>query len=215
MPLQVKTIGSDGKPTVKSDAILDTRETTLPFPGASGATYKLNAETCGVCTSFVCFCFWLNRPAYASLADRVRYPAERLVKLGAEAAKGERSAFTTADRMGLVQDAYVLASSGYSETSTALDFVSQLAQEPEHLVWGEIIACVGAVSNTWWENDKVSAGLQKLEQSLYGPWANTLGLDVGKDESEDRIELRQKIIAAAASAEHPECAACHFVRIRG
>lgn len=63
---------------------------------------------------------------------RTLYSDERLAKLGDEAGKKD-SAFSLNDRMGLVQDASVLASSGYSKTSGALTLIAKLADEEENL----------------------------------------------------------------------------------
>lgn len=75
-------------------------------------TYKLNAETCGV--------------------YRTLYSDARLAKLGDEAGKKD-GAFSLNDRMGLVQDASVLASSGYAKTSGALTLIAKLGEEKENL----------------------------------------------------------------------------------
>lgn len=66
-------------------------------------------------------------------ADRTLYPVSRLAKLGDEAGKAGASAFSLNDRMGLVQDASVLASSGYAKTSGALTLLSKLKGETENL----------------------------------------------------------------------------------
>ena len=67
-----------------------------------------------------------------SILDRTLYSDERLSKLGDEAGKTD-SAFSLSDRMGLVQDASVLASSGYSKTSGALTLIAKMANEKENL----------------------------------------------------------------------------------
>jgi aminopeptidase 2 len=61
------------------------------------------------------------------------YPTSRLAKLGSEAGKGNASKFSLNDRMGLVQDASVVASSGYAKTSGSLTLLSQMKGEEENL----------------------------------------------------------------------------------
>jgi len=98
--------------------------------------------------------------------DRVLYTPERLAKLGEEASKpdghlslNDRFAFPAIHvtcahhvcRMGLVQDATVLAKAGYGKTSAALTLLSKMASEKESLVWTEISGALNDVSSAWWE----------------------------------------------------------------
>ena len=50
VPLELKTI-RDGKVEVDHKVVLDKREMTIPLADVAKISYKLNAETCGVCTS--------------------------------------------------------------------------------------------------------------------------------------------------------------------
>lgn len=167
-----------GKKSIKHGVLLTDREDTLEIQDVKNATYKLNAETCGV--------------------YRVLYPAERLVKIGEEAGK-ENSVFSLNDRMGLVQDATVLASSGYAKTSTALSLLSKLGNEKENLVWQEIAGGLGSVSATWWEQpQEVRDAIAKFRRSLFKPVVDRLGFEYSESDDVDTIELRSLAIATAA-----------------
>lgn len=44
------TVADDGKYTINHDAVLKSRTTDYAIKDIANATFKLNAETCGVCT---------------------------------------------------------------------------------------------------------------------------------------------------------------------
>ncbi|CEQ41474.1 SPOSA6832_03182 [Sporobolomyces salmonicolor] len=185
-----------GKKAVQHGVVLTERESTLDIKDVKNTTYKLNAETC----------------------DRVLYPADRLAKIGDEAGKAD-SAFSLNDRfvflssgippsfltllcacsMGLVQDASVLASSGYAKTSSALTLISKMANEKENLVWAEISSALGSLSATWWDQPKeVRDAISKFRRTLFGPVVDRLGFEYKEDDDVDTIELRTLAISTAA-----------------
>ncbi|GAA5943340.1 hypothetical protein JCM1841_004805 [Sporobolomyces salmonicolor] len=167
-----------GKKAVQHGVVLTERESTLDIKDVKNTTYKLNAETCGV--------------------YRVLYPADRLAKIGDEAGKAD-SAFSLNDRMGLVQDASVLASSGYAKTSSALTLISKMANEKENLVWAEISSALGSLSATWWDQPKeVRDAISKFRRTLFGPVVDRLGFEYKEDDDVDTIELRTLAISTAA-----------------
>jgi aminopeptidase 2 len=49
VPLELKIVDKSGKATTDHKAILESRQTTLKLDAVAHATYKLNAETSGVC----------------------------------------------------------------------------------------------------------------------------------------------------------------------
>ena len=135
------------------------------------------------------------------LADRTLYSDERLAKLGDEAGRKD-SVFGLSDRMGLVQDAAVLASSGYSKTSGALTLMSKFASETENLVWAEISTALAQLSRTWWDQpEDVRNGISKFRRTLFGPVADRLGFEYSEDDDVDTIELRTMAISVAAACD--------------
>ncbi|KAH9466837.1 hypothetical protein MJO28_000551 [Puccinia striiformis f. sp. tritici] len=184
VPLEIKVVDQSGKVTVKHDALDCQREAKVAIPSAQSTTYKLNADTCGV--------------------YRVCYPAERLEKLGKEISKPE-STFSVADKMGLIQDAIVLAQAGYSSTSSALDILFPLGGERNYLVWSEITSALDSVSSILWEEDQqVIDGFAKFQRQLVSSLAEEIGFDTLPTDDQDRIQLRVLILGAAARADDPK-----------
>jgi aminopeptidase 2 len=105
--------------------------------------------------------------------------------------------------MGLVQDAAVLSRSGYTKTSAALDFVSQLQSETETLVWAEIASTLTQLSSAWWEQPQnVRDAINAFRRDLFGPKAEKIGFDSAEGEDVEVNELRVILLAAAASVKH-------------
>jgi aminopeptidase 2 len=105
--------------------------------------------------------------------------------------------------MGLIQDAIVLARSGYMKTSAMLDFTSQLGSETDELVWTEIAAGLSSLLSVWWEQPQaVRDAIDAFRRDLFGPLAEQVGFDPSEDDDDDRRELRVTILSAAAAAEH-------------
>lgn len=179
VPLELKTVGSNGKASVNHKAILHDREAT--FDVGDAKAFKLNAETVGV--------------------YRVAYSPERLSALGEEAAKKE-SGFTTEDRIGLVSDAMTLARAGYSKTSGGLNLVSKLSGEQEYRVWDSIAMSLGKLKSVWWEQpEEVRAALDKFRAALLRPVAERLGWDFKENEDPATAQLRALAIGTLANSE--------------
>ncbi|KWU42560.1 putative AAP1-alanine/arginine aminopeptidase [Rhodotorula sp. JG-1b] len=182
VPLQLLVVDlKTGKSKVHSELVLSERETTIEIEDVANTTYKLNAETCGV--------------------YRTLYPTSRLAKLGSEAGKGNTSKFSLNDRMGLVQDASVVASSGYAKTSGSLTLLSQMKGEEENLVWQEIATALGSIVSTWWEQpEEVRDAISKFRRELFKPVAQRLGFDFKESDDADTTELRSTAISVLAAA---------------
>lgn len=108
--------------------------------------------------------------------------------------------------MGLIQDAIELAQAGYSSTSTVLDFLKPLGSERNYLVWSEILTGTGAVAGILWEQDeKLVDSFDRFRLQLVQDLAKDIGFEGnGPEETEDRIQLRVKILQAAAAAKDPK-----------
>ncbi|GAA6024593.1 hypothetical protein JCM8202_005070 [Rhodotorula sphaerocarpa] len=191
VPLQLLVVDSKpGKSKVHAELVLSERETTINIPDVANTVYKLNAETCGV--------------------YRTLYPTSRLSKLGAEAGKGKSSAFSLNDRMGLVQDAAVTASSGYSKTSGSLELLSQMKGEGENLVWKEVSTALGSIISTWWEQPTdVREALAKFRRDLFKPLASRLGFVYQASDDADTTELRTTALSVLAEAGDEETLAAY------
>ncbi|KDE05956.1 hypothetical protein MVLG_03642 [Microbotryum lychnidis-dioicae p1A1 Lamole] len=185
IPLQLLTVDPrTGERKVNRTLLFSDREMEIALPDIEKKIYKLNAESCGV--------------------YRVLYPASRLERLGEEAIRPDSSLSLT-DRMGLIQDASVLASSGYSESSSFLALANLIAPtEKEYLVFSEISSALSAISSVWWEEDEsVLEGLAKLKKRWFAKVAKRLGLDPIEGERLEDVELRALSWSTMASIEDP------------
>ncbi|KDN42604.1 putative AAP1-alanine/arginine aminopeptidase [Tilletiaria anomala UBC 951] len=180
VPLELKTIGADGRTQVDSSIVLnEQRETSIPLQNVQGSVWKLNADTVGV--------------------YRVAYTPERLAKLG-EAAKKEHSAFSLEDRVGLVNDAHTLAKAGYAQTSGTLTLLQKIVDEPTFLVNSSAIGAIGDLLSVWFEEpEDVQQAIQSFGANFFGPKAKRLGFDGKPDDSVETQQLRETVIAGAAA----------------
>ncbi|CDO74865.1 hypothetical protein BN946_scf185004.g15 [Trametes cinnabarina] len=180
VPLNLLTVGSDGQPVLNKEVLLDEREKFISLD--TSKPFKLNADTTGF---------------YA-----VQYSADRLVKLGQQAA-APGSPFSLSDRIGLVSDALALSKAGYTSVSSALELISALRNEKEYLVWDAIGSKLSSIASTWWENEHVVELLNALRRELFVPIVERLGLDYKSSDSYDDIQLRTLAIEQAAAAGDP------------
>ncbi|TIA89691.1 hypothetical protein E3P99_01933 [Wallemia hederae] len=165
---------------IDRSAALNKREAEFALSDVASSNWKLNAETAGV--------------------YRVLYSPERLTKLGLEAAK-PHSSFSLNDRIGLVNDAFVLAKAGNGPTSGALGFINQLKNEKEYLVWSSIATSLANLASVWCEESSpVREKINALRRKLFSPLVQQLGFDNQKGDSPDTLQLRELSIGSAAAA---------------
>lgn len=110
------------------------------------------------------------------------YTPSRLAAITSEAAKPD-SIFSLGDRMGLLHDAVALGKAGYLSLSSALNLVYELRAEkecelsvysswccttlthgPKVLVWDSIDASLTEITQTWWEDDKITRQLNAFRR---------------------------------------------------
>ncbi|TBU29067.1 peptidase family M1-domain-containing protein [Dichomitus squalens] len=180
IPVNLLTVGPDGKAVVNNDILLNEREKFIPLD--TSKPYKLNADTTGF---------------YAT-----QYPPERLAKLGQQAV-AENSPFSLSDRIGLVFDALALAKAGYAPVSSALELISILKTEKEHLVWSAIATNISLIVSTWYENNQVVDQLNALRRELFVPLVKQHGFDYSDSDTYDVQQLRTTAIEQAADAGDP------------
>jgi aminopeptidase 2 len=100
-----------------------------------------------------------------------------------------------------VQDAFVLAKSGYGKTSGSLDLSRKLKDEEENLVWKEIAEGLADLKDVWWEQpEEVRAPLDKLARETFAPVAKKLGWEVNDSDSPDIREMRASALAILAGS---------------
>lgn len=124
--------------------------------------------------------------------------------------------------MGLVQDAVVLASSGYAKTSTALSLLSKLENEKENLgelspslllqysspdsvhslaVCQAIAQSLATLAQTWQEQpEDVRRAIDKFRCKLFRPILARVGSENSPTDSVNTVELRTLAITTLADA---------------
>ncbi|KAK4704663.1 hypothetical protein P7C70_g1541, partial [Phenoliferia sp. Uapishka_3] len=180
IPLDIRVLNSAATDSRK--ILMSTRELFVPLKVTTESIYTLNSETSGT--------------------FRVSYPAQRLYKL-AEESSHAKSQLSLADRLGILEDAILLAEAGQTRTSSTLGLMKQLSVEGERLIWAEIALSLHRISNTWWEQrQEVRNAIFAFGASLFGPLVERLGLKhLETDDTETRV-LRVLAITAAAATEN-------------
>lgn len=134
---------------------------TLPFTEEAGSYYKLNFETTG---------FY-----------RVCYPAKNLQRLGS-IIQNEIGALSSQDKIGILADAFAFAKAGYLNTSSALELVNHFVNEEDYFVLDEVASCLKRVSNAWYMEPKVLAGINRLNLRIFARKVKVLGYDYSETE---------------------------------
>ena len=160
-------LGLRTKSGVDETLTLSTRETNLsvPFDPTSDESsfYKLNADHSGL--------------------YRTAYPPSRLSKLGRAAKDG---LLTVEDRAGMLADATALASSGYQSTPGLLSLLQNLDQEPEFVVWSQILSSIAALRAAWvFEPDPIREALKTFQRTLVSPLAHKKGWSFPETPTDD------------------------------
>lgn len=115
-------------------------------------------------------------------------------------------ALTGRRRMGILQDAILLAEAGKTRTSASLELMKQFAVQGEFLIWAEIVASLHRMKETWWEQPAdVRDAMLAFGSSMFGPLVKRLGLKhIETDDTDTRL-FRVLAISGAAAAEDPKC----------
>jgi aminopeptidase 2 len=130
VPIEVSTHSSS-----PSICHLNSESGTISFPYevSAPAFYKLNCGTTG---------FY-----------RVRYTSSNLDRLR-ESIK-TNSISSPEDRIGILDDAFALASAGFGSTADALNLVKAFVAEEDVMVLEEVVHCLSQISNVWFMNSSV------------------------------------------------------------
>ncbi|KAK3263827.1 hypothetical protein CYMTET_27394 [Cymbomonas tetramitiformis] len=116
---------------------------------------------------------WVKLNSGQSGFYRVSYDPQLLLGLAAALPQ-----LSVADRVGIVGDAFALASAGYSSSAKALALLQHYHAEDSYVVWSEIASGMSSLMSTWYEGPpEVLQGLEKFAASLYAPVALKLGWD--------------------------------------
>ncbi|KAI0331193.1 hypothetical protein GY45DRAFT_1249390 [Cubamyces sp. BRFM 1775] len=180
VPLHILTVEANGSTKIDSVSLLEERDKFICVDVSR--PYKLNAGTSGF---------------YA-----VKYEDQRLEKLGKQVTS-PNFAFSLQDRIGLIRDAFALASAGYAPVRGALALLDGLRDSKEYLVVDSIAASLTFLAWTWWENDKITTFLNAYRGQLFAAIIKKMGFDPSDKDTADDRQLRVKAIEQAAEAEDP------------
>ena len=180
VPLALRTFTAHNTTTHYDLMLSGERETFVPLPRATHATWKLNADALGV--------------------YRVSYTAEHLRRLSDVAAQ-PHTPLSHEDRAGLLGDAWVLAQATYNRTSSALSLSMALHGQQSALINQVLAANVAKLASVWWEQPgAVRGAIDAFALGLFGPAARALSFDVDDGDSIDTRNMRVTALRMAAAA---------------
>ncbi|KAI0661118.1 hypothetical protein C8Q70DRAFT_695550 [Cubamyces menziesii] len=180
VPLHILTVEANGSTNVDSISLLEEREKFISLD--VNRPFKLNAGTSG---------FYV-----------VKYEDQRLEKLGKQATSPD-IAFSLQDRIGLIRDAFALASAGYAPVRGALALLHGLRDSKEYLVVDSIAASLTFLTWTWWEDVRITKLLNAYRGKLFATIVKKMGFDPSSKDTPDERQLRVRAIEQAAEAEDP------------
>lgn len=143
---------------------------------------------------------------------RTSYSPERLEKLGQAARKGLLS---VEDRAGMISDAGALAASGYQKTSGILSLVQGFKDEPEFVVWDELLSRVGALRSAWiFEDDAVKDALKSFQLDLVSARSHALGWHFYPTDGHVEQQFKALLFGSAGLAGDEEVKSAAFEMMR-
>jgi aminopeptidase 2 len=161
---------------INEDLVLDKRQMDVPIKDMD--FFKLNADH--------------------SNLFRTCYTAERLEKLGIAARQG---LLTVEDRAGMIADAGTLAASGHQSTSGSLSLLKGFDQEPEFVVWNEILTRLGSIRSTWmFQDEKVKDALKAFQRALVKSKTHELGWEFSDQDGHVLQQFKAMMFGSAGSA---------------
>ncbi|KAL1959712.1 hypothetical protein VTO42DRAFT_1298 [Malbranchea cinnamomea] len=169
-------LGLKTRDGVDETLMLDSRQRDVPLKSLD--FFKLNADHSGL--------------------FRTCYSPERLEKLGQAAKEG---LLTVEDRAGMIADAGTLAASGYQKTSGSLSLLKGFDNEPEFVVWNEILTRLGSIRSTWiFEDDKVKDALKAFQLEIVKGKTHELGWQFSEKDGHVLQQFKALMFGAAGSA---------------
>ncbi|MCJ1471818.1 Aminopeptidase 2 mitochondrial [Lambiella insularis] len=166
-------LGLRTKDGVNEDLVLSGREQDFEVPNLD--FFKLNAEHSGI--------------------YRTSYTPDRLEKLGKAAKEG---LLPVEDRAGMIADAGALAASGYQKTSGVLSLLKSFHDEPEYVVWEEILGRVSAIRGAWvFEDEHTRNALKTFQRNLVASKAHAKGWSFTQDEDHIQAQFKALLFGSA------------------
>jgi len=121
---------------------------------------------------------------------RVKYDDTLSQKIEAVIKSKELSA---TDRLGVQNDAFALAQSGYSRTSTALAIALAYTEETNCAVWSDLVTNIGVFTRIW-HDEPVIDKIRAFRRALYSTAAAKVGWVSKPDEGDLTTRLRALLL---------------------
>ncbi|MCJ1377275.1 Aminopeptidase 2 mitochondrial [Xylographa soralifera] len=173
-------LGLRTKEGVNEDLVLSGREQDFDVPSLD--FFKVNADHSGI--------------------YRTSYTPARLDKLGQAAKQG---LLPVEDRAGMIADAGALAASGYQKTSGLLTLLKSFGDEPEYVVWGEILSRISGIRAAWeFEDKQTSEALKTFQRNLVSSKAHAKGWTFTENEDHIQAQFKALLFGNAGLAGDPE-----------
>ncbi|MCJ1394766.1 Aminopeptidase 2 mitochondrial [Xylographa bjoerkii] len=173
-------LGLRTKDGVNEDLVLSSREQDFDLPSLD--FFKVNADHSGI--------------------YRTSYTPARLEKLGQAAKQG---LLPVEDRAGMIADAGALAASGYQKTSGLLTLLKSFGDEPEYVVWGEILSRISAIRDAWeFEDEHTSEALKTFQRNLVSSKAHAKGWTFTDNEDHIQAQFKALLFGNAGLAGDPK-----------
>ena len=96
------------------------------------------------------------------------------------------------------QQCFDIAKRGYDNTSRVLTFLECYLDDPDYLVWGEIIARLNTLKFVWKKHPIVKNKINTFLLGALKPHLLKLGWDFSKDDTYQTMKMRQLVISTLA-----------------
>ncbi|MCJ1435974.1 Aminopeptidase 2 mitochondrial [Xylographa pallens] len=173
-------LGLRTKEGVNEDLVLSGREQDFDVPSLD--FFKVNADHSGI--------------------YRTSYSPARLEKLGQAAKQG---LLPVEDRAGMIADAGALAASGYQKSSGLLTLLKSFGDEPEYVVWGEILSRISGIRSAWeFEDEQTKEALKTFQRNLVSSKAHAKGWTFTENEDHIQAQFKALLFGSAGLTGDPE-----------
>ncbi|KZV68804.1 hypothetical protein PENSPDRAFT_633906 [Peniophora sp. CONT] len=176
IPLALVPLDPSSSSIIDHRHILSTRTAHIDI--ASPTTLKFNANT----SSFF----------------RVHYTPSHLRSLLSFV-----ESMSTADALGLIQDAGALAAAGLYGIGQAMDVFQAFGQSVEYAVQRSLARELESIERTWWDDATIMSGINALKSKQFGLVLDSIGYDYDSADGYTITQLRTLALSHAAMAGEP------------
>lgn len=177
IPIGILTHDNVNKPITK---ILSEKqgEITIPYKKSDNQWWKLNYNTTGL--------------------YRVDLNELQIKHIG-KIINDNPTLLNVEDRVGIINDTFELAKSGYVPLSNYLDLLNNFNKEDEYIVLSGIASGLSSIKNAWYRQPKeVIDGINKLQLNIFAPIAHKYGFEYKS--TDDHLTTFKRTLALSVAA---------------